>query len=346
MSHLSNRLHTICCRASSLCLQNQPILHWRNGLTNFQQARQLRAFREKTVRLMYWRGKSFDRIDIKERRSDFTDWNFRSEIFAFSRRLQENISEDTLREVFSPPSYIEKMKQTQEDYNLPSVNIKSNEELVKRGMQLLDECIKPYLRYTFRKMPEDGIIDITEYLKSTDVLADIANLLGCKEIVLSSEYPPPPQAMADTILAFVGGIERDLGLDRVQRFIVDIILSYLEDKHILDDIWIIPNPREVLNLILKNNNLPLYEPRIMFETGIKTLEPCHVVGLYVDQNYIGSSAGETLDIAEDCAALNALERMFDLTFSRAPYVYGEASEGIDYKLFREENDYIRDWKLC
>lgn len=339
MAHLSNRVSSICCRAVSGFSSIKPV-------QSYQQIRHMRAFREKTVRLMYWRGRSFDKVEISQRRSDHDDWNFRSEIFAFSRRLQENISEETLREVFSPPSYVNKMKQAQQDFSLPDVNIKSNEELVQVGIMALDKCIKPYLRYTFSRMPEDGIADITEYLKSTEVLSDIANSLGCKELVLSSEYPPEPQAMANTIRAFIGGVERELGQKRVQRFIVDIVLSYLDDKHIIDDIWIIPNPRESLNFILKNSGLPAYEPRIMFETGIKTLEPCHVVGLYVNHNYIGSNAGETLEIAEDCAALNALERMFDLTHSRAPYVYGEASEKIDYESHQKEHEYMRDWKLC
>ena len=315
-------------------------------LNYYQQIRNVRIYRERTVRAMYWRGRSFDAIKHPvARRSSYEDWNYRSEIFAFSRRLQENLSEDTLRQIFAHPSYIKSFEENQSKFNLPNINLKSNASLAQRGQELLDHCIKPYLRYTFSKMPEDGIIHITEYLKSDEVLTDVASWIGCKEVILSAEYPPEAITMANTVRALLAGIESDLDIDRTRRFIVDIIVSYLNDKNILDDVWIIPNPKETLNHILANSQMPAYEPRIMFQTGIKTLEPCHVLGLYSNQKFLGSSAGETLEIAEHCAALDSLQRLFDLRESRAPFIYGEASEKIDLKTHTKEHDYIKNWKF-
>lgn len=309
-----------------------------------QQTRTMRLYRERTVRLMYWRGRSFDKVEYPERKRDeFQDWNYRSEIFAFSRRLQENLSQDTLLRIFSHQSYVDRLQKNQTELDLPSVNIKSNIELVSKGDQLLSDCIKPYLRHFFSQMPEDGIICINNYLQSDTVLADVAKWIGCKDIVLTSEWPPSSLTMANTVRALIAGIEMELGIKRVRRFVVDIIISYLNDKHILDDIWHIPNPRESLNLILRNSQLPAYEPRLMFQTGIQTLEPCYLVGLYVNQKLIGSSAGETLDIAEDCAALDALQRLFDLKDNRQPYIYGEDSEKIDYEAHMSEHAYVKTW---
>lgn len=315
-------------------------------LNYYQQRRNLRVFQEKTIRAMYWRGRSFDKVQYPElRRNRFLEWNYRSEIFAFSRRLQESLSEDTLRQIFAHPSYVQNLRESQLKYSLPDISIKSNEELVQRGKKLLDDCIKPYLRFTFNRLPEDGIIHIANYLESDDVLSDIAKWIGCKEIILSTEYPPNPITMADTVRALVAGIRSDFDLNRTQRFVVDIIISYINDKDILDDVWIIPNPQETLNLILTNSQLPRFEPRIMFQTGIKTLESCHVVGLYVNQRLLGSSAGETLQIAEHCAALDSLQRLFDLKDDRAPYVYGEASEKINYEAHTKEHDDIKKWRF-
>lgn len=313
--------------------------------SNSQQTRGLKQYQEKTVRAMYWRGRSFDRASFEKRRSEYQDWNYRSEIFAFSRRLQENLDENTLREIFAHPSYVEAFRENQAKYNLPDIGMKPNTHLVHRGCALLDECIKPYLRYTFSRMPEDGIVAITNYLKSERVLADIAKWIGCKEIILVTEYPPGPTTMADTIKALLAGVERDLGLERTRRFIVDMIISYLNDKDILEDVWVIPNPRETLNLILANTRLPAYEPRIMFQTGVKTLESCHIVGLYTNKKFLGSSAGETLDIAEECAAIDSLQRIFELKENRQPYTYGEASEQIDYAAHKIEHDDIKKYKL-
>lgn len=310
------------------------------------QARGMRIFREKFLRSMYWRGKSFDRVKYEDRRRcDWQDWNYKTEIFAFSRRLQENLSEDTLRRLLTHPSYVEELQKREGDYTLPSANVQSNVELVKKGEQILDECIKPYLRFHFNRVPEDGIVAITDYLRSTQVMADISKWIGCKDIILTVEYPPSDQTMAETVFGLVAGIERDLGLERARRFIVDMIITYINDKDILDDIWTIPNPKETLNHILANSRMAPYEPRIIFQTGIRTLEACHVVGLYSDKTFLGSSPGETLEIAEECASLDSLQRLFDLKDHRCPLTYGEKSELIDYSKHVKEHDYVSTWRV-
>lgn len=295
--------------------------------------------------MMYWRGRSFDRVKFDNtRRSEWPDWNYRSEIFAFSRRLHESLSEDTLRQIFSHPSYAKLLEASQARLNLPHIEVKTNTELKLAGEQLLDLHVKSYLRYTFDKVPEDGIEQIAHYLTSDETLADIAKWIGCREIILTEEYPPTQTTMADTVRALVGGIQSEEPT-KTRRFIIDIIISYLNNKDILDDVWTIPNPRETLNLILANSQFPAYEPRIMFQTGVGTLEPCHVVGCYSNQKLLGSSAGETLEIAEDCAALESLKNLFDLTDDRAPFVYGDASDSINFDEYQRKNAYVKTWRF-
>lgn len=312
----------------------------------WQQKRGIRRYKAATIRAMYWRGRSFDAVKYPDRRRDeLQEWNYRSEIFAFSRRLQENLGEDTLRQIFAHPCYIRNLKLKESSLDLPTTQLESNESLVARGSELLDMTAKPYLRFFFNQMPEDGIIAVTNYLRSEIVMADIAKWIGCKDIILAAEWPPKPRVMADTVLALLAGIEKNLGFERVRRFVVDMIISYLNDKDILDDVWIIPNPKESLNQILENSGLPAYEPRIMFHTGIRTLDSCYVVGLYSNQRLLGSSPGETLAIAEECATLDVMMRLFDLRDSRQPFVYGEESEKIDYKSHEREHSYMKDWRI-
>lgn len=315
------------------------------NLNQWNQIRGMRMFREKTLRVMYWRGRSFDAVKFDRRRSEWQDWNYKTEIFAFSRRLQENLSEDTLRCLLTHPSFIKELEKREESLHLPNSNLESNENLVARGEKLLIDCIKPYLRYHFTRIPEDGIIAITEYLTSPPVMADMAKWFGCKEIVLASEYPPSEETMSRTVSALVGGVEKDLGIERTRRFITDMVITYINDKDLLDDVWNIPNPKETLNHILVNSRLQPYEPRIVFQTGLRTIEACHVVGLYTSKNFLGSSAGETLEIAEECACLDALRRLFDLGDHRRPLTYGEKSEKIDYSAHTKEHDYIKSWKI-
>lgn len=295
---------------------------------------------------MYWRARSFDAVKLpNDRRDSRQEWNYRSEIYAFSRRLQENLSENTLRQVFSQPSYIESLKAKQAELKLPEINLISNQKLVERGNDLLEMSTKPYLRHSYRLIPEEGVEAIHNYLASEAVLADIATWIGCRDLILSPDWPPSSEALANTVLAVLAGIESEFGLDRVRRFAVDIILSYLADKDILDDVWVIPNPEEVLATILKNSQLPAYEPRILFQTGVKTLESCHIVGLYTNQHLLGSSPGETIDIALKCAAVDSLSRLFDLTIDSTPLVFGEKSEGINYDQHSKKHNYLDTWKF-
>lgn len=306
----------------------------------------MRLYKINTLKAMYWRNRSFDVVKYPERRRDEAqEWNYRSEIFAFSRRLQENLGEDTLRQIFAHPCYIENLKKREASLDLPATNIESNESLVTRGSTLLDETLKPYMRCMLDKVPEEGIIAITNYLRSEPVMADIAKWFGCKDIILASEWPPKPSVMADTVYALLAGIEKDLGYERVRRFVIDMIASYINDKDILDEIWTIPNPKESLNHILANSKLPAYEPRIMFQTGVRTLESCYVVGLYSGEKFLGSSPGETLAIAEECAALDTFQRFFDLRDCRRPFIYGDKAEQIDYKPHEQEHRYMKDWQI-
>lgn len=294
---------------------------------------------------MYWRGRSFDRVEIKHKRSDRQDWNYKTEIFAFSRRLQENLSEDTLRRAFTHPSYIASLQKQGGEFDLPVVQLDSNEELVDKGLKLMDDIIKPYLRHHFNNMPEDGITAITNYLKSDEVLATIAKWIGCRDIVLTADYPPSSQAMALTVPAVIAAIDKDLGFERARRFIIDMIITYIHDFPIMEKIWQIPHPRETLNMILKNNGLPNYEPRIIFQTGLRTLEACHVVGLYCNKQFLGSSPGETLDIAEECASLDAMMRLFDIKENRRPLTFGDKSEVIDYTVHTKPHPTLNNWKF-
>lgn len=334
------------CRQLATVLPKISSQHLKINNYRFCQVRSIRLYKERTVRAMYWRSRSFDAVKFAlDRKDQRQEWNYRSEIFAFSRRLQENLSEDTLRQVFAHPSYIESYSLKQTELNMPEINLPSNKELVDRGRELLELCTKPYLRYTFSRVPEDGIECIHKYLESELVMSDISKWLGCRDIILSTDWPPSSSTMADTVFAVLGGIEKDLGFDRVRRFAIDMILTYLVDKDIMDDVWIIPNPEITLAAILKNSKLPPYEPRILFQTGVKTLEPCHIVGLYVNKRLIGSSAGETLEIAENCASTEALRRIFDLTNSREPMIFGEKTDSIKFNNYSEKHNYIDSWKF-
>lgn len=313
---------------------------------NLNQFRSIRIHQEKTLRLMYHRKSSFDAIDFGERKRDaWIDWNYHSELYAFAKRLNESVTIEKLMTIFSSQSYVDKLKRDEERLKIPQgfQQVTSNKLLATKGKNLLDLYIKEYLRYAFKKLPEDGIEAINEYLTSTQTLADIAKWIGCKDLIQTSEFPPSQATMAESVEAFIAGLEEESGSERTRRFVIDMIVSYIHDKDLLDDIWKLPHPCETVNLILENSKLPHYEPRIMFQVGPKSLDSCFHIGLYVDKKLIGSGSGETCEIAEQCAALRTLQNFFDIAENREPLRFGIHLEGIDFSSYGKKHKFISEW---
>lgn len=320
---------------------------WIKFSPNGQSSRRMHRYQQDTIRLMYWRGRSFDAVKFKDRlKSDWLDWNYKSELFAFSRRFNENLSETTLRTIFTFRCYLDNLEKQQKDLGMKAADLqyKCNSDLIDRGTELLESFTKSYLRFTFNRMPEEGIEEICNYLLSQDVLQDIARWIGCYDIILSAELPPSGEKMAESIKALVAGIDLDFGVDKARNFVIDFILTYIHDKDIFDDIWKIPEPIAVLKMILRNDKSE-YEPRIMFHTGINTIESCFVVGIYANKKLIGYGPGETLKIAETSAALDCLQRLWGLKESRAPMLFGKRAYKIDYNRHSSKHLSMNDWTL-
>ena len=57
-----------------------------------------------------------------------------------------------------------------------------------------------------------------------------------------------------------------------------------------------------------------------------------MVGLYLNQKFLSKGGGETIDIAEEMAARDALRRMFGTTEDAAPIPYGEKARQFSEKI--------------
>ena len=61
----------------------------------------------------------------------------------------------------------------------------------------------------------------------------------------------------------------------------------------------------------------------MWSTGANTPTSAFIVGLYIDEKFLSKGSGETLDVAEEMAARDALRRMFGTGEETAPIPMGE-----------------------
>lgn len=121
-------------------------------------------------------------------RSTFTDWNWNSELFAFSKRLHEEFNPQLLQEAFTHRSYIIQQEKKQEELGIenPVTNLKDNSELARNGDGLLSTYVDMFISSQLTRLPRVGVESMRDYLLSDEVLANISTHIGTKDLILSA----------------------------------------------------------------------------------------------------------------------------------------------------------------
>lgn len=223
-----------------------------------------------------------------EPRSGFVEWNYRAELFAFGKRLQEDFQMPLLQTALTQQSYIAKEEAKQRELGIEEIDIQMahNKELSARGLQIAKEYIEGFVEFSLQKMPTEGKISVVSHLMSTDSLSNVALNLGMKELLLDADYPPSKESMAESLKAVIAALEASSGIERAYFFVRDFICTQLNQKHILD-IWNIENPEDLLKQQCMSKKLPIPEPRLLGDCGKNTVLAAYHVGLYCDKKMIG-----------------------------------------------------------
>jgi len=272
-----------------------------------------------------------------DRRSEFLDWNFQAELGALNGRLGENIPLQVLQEVFTTDEHIIEENEKQEKLNIDiQMNIKSNTELSGEGSELIDRVVLSWLRGALPALPEEGVQAMKSYLTSAEMLAEIGFHIGFKDLILSPQYPPYQSDFAKSFQALVGALSR-VDVSRAENLIRDLVVVQLVGKD-LTTLWDIQLPMRLLIKILENQGRGEPEARLLWQMGPKTLLASFTVGIYSDKELIGESTGETVEIAEEMAARDALRNLFKLDASN--FVLPVKQQFSDSK----PNPSIQDWK--
>jgi large subunit ribosomal protein L44 len=285
-------------------------------------------------------------LDIQpSRRSEYIDWNAKSELFGFIQRLGEKLSESNLRTAFTDSSFIKQEEEKREQMGVSDVplDMEDNSALAVAGHEAMSPFIKAYLRHFLPKLPEEGIGAVHDFVLSNEHLSVMSQTLGTTDIIFRSEYTPSDKTLANTLKAVVGAILKEHGSKRMERFVIDLILTYLQDKDIFE-IWDIPDSKATLNHILANESLPPFEPRLVRDTGRNTIQACFMVGLYVNQRHIGTGSGETLEVAEEMAAYDALRKLFGIRPAEVVYEFGPRAYDMDFSPSNKEHMTLINWR--
>jgi len=257
------------------------------------------------------------------RRSSFSDWNFEAELKAFSARLGESFDSSLLTTAFTMPSHVQAEIQTQKQLGIDDINltIESNEKLAEVGGEVIEKTVLSWLRTSLPAFPEEGIASLAEYLTSEDMLANVSFHIGTKELVLLEDYPPSAAVLAQVFKAIIGALaEKDES--RAKKLVLDLVAAQLAGKDV-NHIWDIKNPMGVLTTVLNNEGRGEPESRLLWRAGPKTILACYHVGIYSDKELVGQSPGETVEIAEEMAARDALRNIFKTNEQMSPLPLGK-----------------------
>ncbi len=250
-------------------------------------------------------------------------------MFAFGRRLGEDFSPELLRRALTNRSFVEAEGVRREELGVAedasSSPTEDNRDLVATGRTFTSGYLSAYLRQVYPGLPSEGIRSLVVHLTSDDVLSTVASHVGLKDILLSAEYPPEATTLSDTFLAVVACVE---GEQNRQKFVRDFVATQLCDKNVLE-LWNPADPKRIVAEILKIQERPDPEPRLLRQSGPGTMEANYVVGVYCDKSLIGHSSGETVGIAEKAAFMDVLRRMFRVDESRTPLSAVSADVGAD-----------------
>jgi dsRNA-specific ribonuclease len=244
-------------------------------------------------------------------------FNRTAEMAALGARLGEAFEPLLLGRAFVSRSHLEQEAEARRRQGVElEVEMTDHSALAAEGLACIRSALGAWLRAALPAFPEEGVAAVLEQLTSEEQLAEVGFHLGLRELVLSSVYPPARAELAATLAAVVGALAAQ-DPARADRLVVDLLASQLQGKD-LNTVWEVTDPMGLLARLLEDAGRAAPEPRLLWRTGPGSLLASYTVGLYVDRELVGESPGESLHIAEEMAARDALRNLFKTAEHEAP----------------------------
>lgn len=187
--------------------------------------------------------------------------------------------------------------------------IESNERLEFLGDSILSFVVSKYLYHRYPEFNEGMLTNLRSLLVNTKSLAELSKQLDFgTQLRLSkgeedSRGRENESLLANVFEAFLGGLFLDQGLEIVEKFVQDMMLSKADEiasKKTLKD------PKSLLQEYVQSQRQksPVY--KVLYDEG-----PPHAklftVGVYVEDKLLGEGKGKSKQEAEENAAKLALE---------------------------------------
>lgn len=86
--------------------------------------------------------------------------------------------------------------------------LSDNSELKSEGEALISDYVKAFLRHNYPYLFEEYILSVHDNLTSEQALAYVGAHIGVKDLILSSDFPPELETIANTFKSVVGALKR------------------------------------------------------------------------------------------------------------------------------------------
>lgn len=186
----------------------------------------------------------------------------------------------------------------------------SNERLEFLGDSVVSFVISNHLFQKYPMFNEGNLTNLRSLVVNTKSLARAGNNLNFGDKLLLSKGEEDSggrqndSLLANTYEAFVGALFLDQGIGVVTEFInmslVPSIVEHVEKK-------VFKDPKSLLQEKVQAKKLTSPEYRVLEEEG-----PAHAkkftIGVYVENQLLGTGSGRSKQIAEEIAARSALEK--------------------------------------
>lgn len=167
------------------------------------------------------------------------------------------------------------------------------------------------------------------------------------------DFPCKPETYVKSFKAIVAALEESSGEEKARIFVQDFLVTQLYGQDV-NEIWNPVDPVGILSTILKRENRNEPEFRLIRQAGPNTILASFHVGVYCDKVYLaeGNSlksrfwtinwplfpgTGESVAIAQEMAARNALKRIFGTEDSMKALPFGRQLKTIQSKIVSLEN---------
>uniref|UniRef100_A0A0R3RU24 Large ribosomal subunit protein mL44 n=1 Tax=Elaeophora elaphi TaxID=1147741 RepID=A0A0R3RU24_9BILA len=251
-------------------------------------------------------------------RSAYPNWNYDSEIYAFGHRIgAPEIDKDVLIRSLTDSSFYQRADIAEESANAQpskqeSYEIKEhNSQLTHLGSELIWKSTCAYLRYGFPHAPEELITSLALKLIADEQIANLATYLGINNLIRTAEFPPSNASLCNAFKALIA----TLPYQRAIALIRHVIVAQLVNLNI-EEVFPLAEPFAVLQCFMSSTVGMEIEPRLLRSAGEVSAEPIFVAGIYANEKLIGQGPGETISIAVDMAAMDALMRCWRVTADR------------------------------